>query len=81
MTKAELVREVRRLDRRLGRLEGELASARESMERKVEAVRQGANRRLTSMMQEIATLRHHEARNAALERLLAARDVAETPDP
>ena len=81
MTKAELLGEVRRLDRRLKRVEGVLARERESVERQVEAVRRDANRQLTAMMQEIAQLRHHEARTAALERLLAERESAESPEP
>ena len=64
---------VRALERRVKRLERELAAARDSAERRLEHVRRAANRRLAVMMQEIATLRHHEARAEALERLLAAR--------
>jgi hypothetical protein len=44
--------------------------------RKLAAVRRGANRRLAAMLREIASLRHHEARARALERLLAERDAA-----
>ncbi len=68
---------VRTLERRVKRLERQLAEAEAKHERRVELVRRGANRRLAAMMQEIATLRHHEARAEALERLLATR----TPDP
>jgi hypothetical protein len=61
------------LERRVRRLERELAEARASAERRVESVRRAANRRLAVMMQELATLRHHEARADALERMLATR--------
>ena len=65
--------EVRALERRVKRLERELATAEATHTRKLELVRRAANRRLAAMMNEIATLRHHEARADALERLLAAR--------
>ena len=61
------------LQRRVKRLERELAEALATQERRVELVRRAANRRLAAMMKEIATLRHHEARADALERLLASR--------
>jgi hypothetical protein len=64
---------VRTLERRVKRLERDLEKAREQHERRVELVRRAANRRLAGMMQEIAALRHHEARAEALERLLAKR--------
>lgn len=51
-----------------------LAAERLRHERQLESVRRGGNRRLAAMMQEIAALRHHEARAQALERLLAERD-------
>ncbi len=65
------------LQRRVKRLERELAAALATQERRVELVRRAANRRLAAMMKEIAMLRHHEARADALERLLASR----TPSP
>ena len=64
---------VRTLERRVKRLERQLAETEARHERRVELVRRAANRRLAAMMQEIATLRHHEARAGALERLLATR--------
>ena len=64
---------MRALERRVKRLERELAAVQAAHERRVELVRRAANRRLAAMMKEIATLRHHEARAEALERLLAAR--------
>jgi hypothetical protein len=64
---------VRSLERRVRRLEAMLATERLRHERQLENVRRGGNRRLAAMMQEIATLRHHEARAQALERLLAGR--------
>ena len=63
----------RALERRVKRLEKELAAVREEHTRRLDLVRRAANRRLTAMMREIATLRHHEARADALERLLATR--------
>jgi hypothetical protein len=73
MTKDELTRLVRRLERRARRLEATLAEEREQTTRRVNAVRTAANRRLTAMMRDLAGLRHHEARAQALERLLAER--------
>ena len=81
MTKAELVRTIGRLQRQLRRAERELATLRESHDRRVDAVKRGANRRLTAMMREIATLRHHEARAAQLERMLAEQAAAESLEP
>jgi hypothetical protein len=63
----------RALERRVKRLERELASVREEHARRLDLVRRAANRRLAAMMRELATLRHHEARADALERLLATR--------
>lgn len=80
MTKAELLRALRRVERRLARLEADLEAERESRERRVQAVRRGADRRLAAMMREIATLRHHEARAAQLERLLAERSGDDAND-
>jgi predicted Holliday junction resolvase-like endonuclease len=70
---------VRTLERRVRRLERELAAAGERHERRVELVRRAANRRLAVMMQEIAALRHHEARAEALERLLATHESSAVP--
>jgi hypothetical protein len=63
---------VRALERRVKRLERELAAAKARSERRVETARSAANKQLATMMQEIATLRHHEARADALERQLAS---------
>jgi hypothetical protein len=70
---ADSTASVQALQRRVRRLERELAATRADAERRLEHVRRAANRRLAQMMQEIATLRHHEARAEALERLLAGR--------
>ena len=67
---------LRALERRVRRLERELAMAQASHERRVELVRRAANRRLAAMMKEIASLRHHEARAQALERILATHGVS-----
>jgi hypothetical protein len=64
---------MRALERRVKRLEAQLAKAAERHARQLDAVRRAANRRLTVMMQEIAALRHHEARAEALSRLLDER--------
>jgi hypothetical protein len=62
---------VRALERRVKRLERELAAAKARADRRVEQARRAANKQLAAMMQEIATLRHHEARADALARQLA----------
>ena len=62
------------LERQVRRLQKTLEAERERHEKQLDGVRRAANRRLAVMMQEIATLRHHEARAGALERLLASRD-------
>jgi hypothetical protein len=61
------------LERQVRRLQKALEAERERHEKQLDGVRRAANRRLAVMMQEIATLRHHEARAGALERLLASR--------
>jgi hypothetical protein len=68
----EGVLDARALQRRVRRLESMLAQERARHLRRIELIRRAANRRLAAMMQEIATLRHHEARAEALERMLAA---------
>jgi predicted nucleic acid-binding Zn-ribbon protein len=76
---------LRALERRVKRLERELAAAHDRHARQLEHVRRAANRRLATMVQEIAALRHHEARAEALERLLethaAARGTSNGEDP
>ena len=71
---------MRALERRVKRLERQLAGAAAEHERRLELVRRAANRRLAAMMKEIAALRHHEARAQALERMLATRPTEGTPD-
>jgi hypothetical protein len=65
----------RTLERRLKRVVAERAAESERHARQLLAVRRAADRRLTVMMNEIAALRHHEARAGALERLLAQREA------
>jgi hypothetical protein len=72
---------MRALERRVKRLEAQLAKAAELHARRLEAVRRAANRRLTIMMQEIAALRHHEARAEALARLLGDREAISPEEP
>ena len=50
----------------------ETAAAREK--RRLAALRRSHDRRVAGLVQEIARLRHHEARTTALTRLLAERD-------
>jgi hypothetical protein len=66
---------VRVLERRLVRLGVELEAERRRSARRSAAQRREADRRLAAMVQEIAGLRHHEARSQALMRLLAERDA------
>ncbi|MGH7895320.1 MAG: hypothetical protein ACREQL_11680 [Candidatus Binatia bacterium] len=77
---------LRVLERRVKRLAAQLAAERVRHVRQLEAVRRAANRRLSAMVQEIAALRHHEARAEALARMLAerqpaARDTIDGQDP
>lgn len=74
---AEMQTAVRALERRLRRLTAELEAERERHARQLVAVRRAADRKLTVMLREIATLRHHEARVEVLTRLLAERDAAQ----
>ncbi len=67
---------MRALERRVKRLEATLAAERAHHTKQLEGVRRAANRRLTAMVQEIASLRHHEARAEALARMLAEREPA-----
>lgn len=68
-------RALRALERRVAQLEAEAAAVAARHDRQVAAVRRAADRRLTAMLREIAQLRHHEARAAVLERLVAERDA------
>jgi hypothetical protein len=63
------------LARRLARLEAERAAEIERHARQLAALRRVHDRRLATMMQEIARLRHHEARTEGLLRLVAERDT------
>lgn len=65
---------LRSLERQVRRLTKTLEAERERHAKQLENVRRAANRRLASMVQEIAALRHHEARAEALERMLALRE-------
>lgn len=62
----------RALKLRLRRLEAEC----ERLANRLASAKRAADRKLAAMVQEIAQLRHHEARAAALERLLAEREAA-----
>jgi hypothetical protein len=67
---------VPQLERKIARLLAERETERARHARQISAVRRGADRRLTVMLREITSLRHHEARAQALERMLAERDAA-----
>ena len=66
---------MRSLERRLSRLTAAREADRRRHARELEAARRTLDRRLAAMMSELASLRHHEARAAALERLLAEREA------
>jgi hypothetical protein len=74
---AELQTALRALERRIRRITAELEEERERHARQLVAVRRAGDRKLTAMLREIATLRHHEARAEVLTRLLAERDAAQ----
>ena len=67
---------VRTLERRLARLVAAHAAELEHQKRRLAALRRAHDRRVTALVQEIAGLRHHEARTEALTRLVAERDAA-----
>jgi hypothetical protein len=68
-------RSLRTLERRVRELDAALETERQRHMRQAAALRRAADRRVAAMVQEIAGLRHHEARAEALTRLLAERDV------
>ena len=68
-TSAQLLR------RQIARLTAAWEAERGRHARQLAAVRRGADRRLAAMVAELASLRHHEARAAALSRLLEERDA------
>jgi hypothetical protein len=72
---AAAAKAIRTLERRLGRLTAAREADRRRHAREVETARRAVDRRLAAMMSEIASLRHHEARAAALERLLTEREA------
>lgn len=63
------------LERRLARLVAAREADARRHARRVAALQRASDRRLSAMMQEIARLRHHEARVEALTRLVAERDA------
>jgi len=63
------------LQRQLARLTAEQKVERGRHARQLAALRRGTDRRLAAMVAELASLRHHEARAAALSRLLEERDA------
>lgn len=65
---------VRALERRVERLLAARDGDRRRHARALAAIRRAADRQLAVMMQEIADLRHLEARSTALARLLAERE-------
>lgn len=67
---------VRTLLRRLGQVTAQQESERARHARQLAALRRAGERRLAQMMQDIAALRHHQARAEVLDRLLAEREAA-----
>ena len=67
---------VQTLLRRVGQLTAQQESERARHARQLAALRRAGERRLAQMMQDIATLRHHQARAEVLDRLLAEREAA-----
>jgi hypothetical protein len=63
------------LQRRVARLETQLETVRRRHARQLASVRREGDRRLAGMVQEIAQLRHYQAREEALTRLLAEREA------
>ena len=66
---------VRSLRRQVARLTAEFAAAEARHRRQLTALRRAADRRMAAVVQEIAALRHHQARAEALARVLAERDA------
>src|SRR5262249_46812265 len=64
---------VRMLERQIARLKSAHAAELRRHAKRIESLRRAADRRLATMVRDIAALRHHEARAAALERLLGGR--------
>ena len=54
----------------MARVTAALDALRDKQQKKLAAVRRAADRRLAVMLQELATLRHHEARATVLERMV-----------
>ena len=74
-TVADLEAAVRSLQRRLKQLTAEHEALLQKQERQLGATRRAADRQVSAMMRELVSVRHHEARAEALERLLAQRDT------
>jgi len=54
----------------------QLEAERDGLAKRLANAKRRADRKLAAMMNEIAQLRHHEARAAALQRLVAEREAA-----
>jgi hypothetical protein len=67
---AALSKALRAAERRLKRAAAALETLKASQQKKLAAVRRAADRKLAVMVQELAALRHHEARATALERMV-----------
>ena len=74
-TKRDKVSGLASLTRRLARVVAARELERKRHARQVAALRRARDRQIASLVQEIATLRHHEARVTALTRLVAERDA------
>jgi len=64
------------LERRLAKLQEQLAAERARHGRQLAACRRAADRQMAALVKEIALLRHHEARAETLARLIGERDTA-----
>ena len=65
----------RTLERRVARLIADRKAVQARHERQVATLRRGHDRRIAALVQELARLRHHEARAETLARLVAEREA------
>ena len=63
------------LERKLARVLAAQQAERKRQEQRLATMTRAADRRLGTMVRAVAALRHHEARAAALERMLAEREA------
>lgn len=68
-------RSLRVLQRRVATLEAARKAERERHARQLAAARRAADRKLATLVQELASLRHHQARAEALTRVMGEREA------